>query len=96
MVGEADWLTGDARHDAPPQQKAAQQAQAVEFAQLYLCFVDDPRARELLTHWIEAIENRDVPPSASHAEFAYYEGRRAFVRGIQRQIAIAQKGTTSL
>lgn len=94
MSGEADWLSGDAREDASPKEKAVQQARAVDFAQLYLCFVRDPQARELLAHWVESVENRDVPPSASHQEYAYWEGRRAFIRGIQRQIALAQKGTS--
>lgn len=94
MSGEADWLSGDARSDVPPQLKAAQQAQAVEFAQLYQVFTQDPRARELLAHWVEAIENRDIPPHAAIQEYAYHEGRRQFVRGIQRQIALAQKGTS--
>lgn len=94
MAGEANWLMADAREDASPKEKLAQRAQAVEFAQLYLCFVNDPQARALLAHWVDAIENRDIPPHATVQEYAYHEGRRQFVRGIQRQIALAQKETT--
>lgn len=91
MSGEADWLSGDAREDASPKEKAARRAQAVEFAQLYKVFVDDPRGQALLAHWVEAVENRDVPPAASHQEFSYWESRRAFIRGIKRQVELAMK-----
>ncbi len=84
-----DWLTGDARNDVPVAQKEVQRAREVEFAQLYLCFVDDPRGRALLDHWTATIEDKDVPPSASHAEFAYHEAKRNFIRGIHRQIKLA-------
>lgn len=65
--------------------------QALEFASLYMVFVDDDRARRLLEHWVKAIEDKDVPPSASLQEYAHHEGRRAFVRGIQRQIEFSTK-----
>lgn len=67
----------------------ARQAKAREFAQLYHIFVDDERGVRLLAGWHQTLEDRATQPGASHAEYAYYEGQRAFVRGIQRQIGIA-------
>lgn len=69
----------------------AVEAAALEHASKYLVFETDPRAKALLASWVEGIEARDVPPGASHSEFAYWEGRRAFVRGIQREIAKAKR-----
>jgi hypothetical protein len=83
----ADWLFPQAE-----KQKAALEEKGLVWAQKYLVFKMDPRARELLAFWAAEIENRDLPPNASHAEYAYWEGRRAFVRGIQRQIVFAENG----
>ena len=71
-------------------QKAARDTKAFEFAQLYLVFDQHPLAKQLLAIWVKEIESRDIAPGASHAEYAYYEGRRAFIRGIQRQIELAK------
>lgn len=81
-----DWLDEDSQALSRAQQKAA----AVEFAQLYKVFEDDPRAAQLLKHWCDTIEQRDVPPSASLQEYAHFEGRRSFIRGIQRELKLAQ------
>lgn len=81
-----EWLDDEV---TPEKARKDQQAQALEFAKLYEVFVADPRAKKLLEHWVETIESRDVPADASHATYAFYEGRRQFVRGIQRQIQFA-------
>lgn len=86
-----DWLSGPDPRDAPlvnPQEKVREKQLA--FAQLFLVFEHDPRAAALLAHWIDAVESRDTAPNASHAEYAYWEGRRAFIRGIQRQVHFAK------
>lgn len=87
-----DWLTGDARNDVSDTQKKEQQDKAVEFAQLYLCFVDDPRARELLDHWDKTIRRRRIAVSSSIQEYAAHNAIRDFIEQIQQQIEIAQKG----
>jgi hypothetical protein len=88
-MGEG-WLDEDVRDQemipvTPEQRKAA-----IEFAQAYKVFADDERGRALLEHWVKTIEAHDVPPSASVQEYAFWEGRRQFVRGIQRQLALAK------
>lgn len=64
---------------------------AIEFAQRYLVFVQDGRGKALLEHWVKTIEQKDISPNATLQEYAYFEGRRAFVRGIQRQLELAQQ-----
>lgn len=66
-----------------------ERVKALNFAKLYEVFEQDPRGKALLAHWVESVEKRDIAPAASHAEYAYWEGRRAFIRGIQRQIEFA-------
>lgn len=83
------WLDGEDEQGVTAQ-RADVKAKAVEFAQLYRVFEDDPRAAALLKHWVDTIEQRDVPPSASLQEYAHFEGRRAFIRGIQRELRFAQ------
>lgn len=80
-----DFLFPNAARD-----KALRDTKAYEFAQLYLVFDQHPMAKKLLAHWVKAEEARDVAPSASHAEYAYWEGRRNFIRGIQRQVELAK------
>ena len=63
---------------------------AIEQARLYTVFEQDARARALLEHW-EKIAQRNIPPTASHAEFAYAEGQRVFVKGIRQQIEFARQ-----
>lgn len=67
-----------------------ERVRGLNFAKLYEVFVQDPRGQELLKHWVESVEKRDILPGSSHAEYAYWEGRRAFIRGIQRQIDFAR------
>lgn len=63
---------------------------ALDFAKLYLVFEQDPRARQIYAHWVKEIEQRDLTPTTTHSEFAYWESRRAFVRGIGRQLELAK------
>lgn len=83
-----DWLDTDDKEVSA--YRIAQKDLAVDFAQNYKVFEDDPRAVALLNHWVDTVEQRDVPPSASHQEYAHFEGRRSFIRGIQRQLKLAQ------
>lgn len=76
---------------APDAQRSKLKKEAIEFAQLYLVFAQDGRAKALLEHWEKTIEEKCVPPTASHAEFAYAEGRRVFVRGIRQQLELAKQ-----
>jgi hypothetical protein len=71
-------------------QTAERNTKAYEFAQRYLVFDQHPMAKQLLAHWVAEMEARDIAPSASHAEYAYWEGRRNFIRGIQRQVELAK------
>lgn len=79
-----DWMG-----EGQAQAKENDRVEALNFAKLYEVFEQDPRGKALLKHWVASIEQRDIPPAASHAEYAYWEGRRAFIRGIQRQIEFA-------
>jgi hypothetical protein len=82
-----DWLVDDGA--SATEARAASIRKGLGFAELYTVFDSGP-GKMLLEHWVKEIENRDLPPNASHAEYAYFEGRRAFVRGIQRQIKFAK------
>lgn len=88
-MSEIDW-TGDTE-TAVVEERSAMKTRALEFASLYMVFVDDGRARQLLEHWVKSIEDKDVSPAATLQEYAHHEGRRAFVRGIQRQIEFSTK-----
>ena len=83
---EVDWLEGD-----PAQQRAEQRVQAIAHAQLYLVFVDAPRGRELLESWEELIVNVKTPVESSIQKYAADEAVRDFIRGIRRQIKLAQE-----
>ena len=85
------WLDTDPRDAIDPAAAEAQRAAAVDFARLYdAAFVKNSAGAQILEHWVKTIEQRDVPPTASHAEYAHWESRRSFVRGIQRQIELAR------
>lgn len=79
-----DWLFPDASA-----RKAGTVIDALKFASLYLIF-DKGDGATLFAHWLKEIEKRDLAPNSSHAEYAYWEGRRAFIRGIQRQVELAK------
>lgn len=83
----ADWLFPHAAG-----QKAAQEEKGLAWAQKYLVFVQDPRARELLEHWTKTERRRSLPPNASAQEYAYYNARRDIFEGIHAEIEFAQNG----
>lgn len=83
----ADWL-----FPAAGQQKAAMEEKGLVFAQKYLVFVQDPRARELLDHWTKTARRQTLPPGASVQEYAYFNARREIFEAIHAQIEFAQNG----
>jgi hypothetical protein len=68
--------------------REAQRDKALDFAKLYLVFTEG-RGKQLLEFWTSTIEAVDTSADSSHAQYAYAEGRRAFIRGIKRQIELA-------
>lgn len=82
-----DWLFPKAA-----EQRAAQEEKGLAWAQRYLVFVQDPRARELLEHWTKTERRRSLPPNASAQEYAYYNARRDIFEGIHAEIEFAQNG----
>lgn len=87
MAEKEDWLFPDAE-----KQKAAQQEKGLVFAQKYLVFQQDPRARELLAHWATTVRKQMIAPNATAQEYAYYNARREFVEMIHAQLEFAQNG----
>lgn len=83
---ETDWLEGES-----DQIKEEQKVQALEVAQTYLVFADTPRAKYLLEFWEENLVNKQTPVDSSIQRYAADEAVRDFVRGIRRQIAMAQE-----
>lgn len=80
-----DWLDSDEEKIA----RAEQVAKAREFAQNYLVFEQDGRARALLEHWEQTLLGKRTPVNATIQEYAAAEAVRAFVAGIKHQIALA-------
>lgn len=65
------------------------------FSQKYLVFAGataDPRARELLEQWTQAVRRKVVPPAAGLGEHAAANGLREFIEGINAQVELAIKG----
>ena len=83
MAEKDDWL--NASQDAVREE---QRGKALDFAKLYLVFTEG-RGKQLLEYWTATIEAVDTPATSTHAEYAYAEGRRSFIRGIKRQIELA-------
>ncbi len=83
---KGDWLEGDIEGN-----KEQQRAKALEVAQLYLVFVDTPRARQLLEDWEKRLVDVQTPVESSIQRYAADESVRDFVRGIRRQIKLAQE-----
>ncbi len=83
---KVDWFEGDVK-----QSREEMRAKAVELAKLYDIFVDTPRGQELLKHWEKTILNLSTPVESSHQRYAAEEAVRDFVRGIKRQIKLAQE-----
>lgn len=68
--------------------REAQRDKALDFAKLYLVFTEG-RGKQLLEFWTSTIEAVDTPVDSTHAQYAFAEGRRSFIRGIKRQIELA-------
>jgi hypothetical protein len=83
----ADWL-----HPEREQQQAALQEKGLIFAQRYLVFKQDPRARELLAHWTATVRRQTIAVGASAQEYAYWNARREFIELIHAQIEFAENG----
>ena len=83
---ERDWLEGDAQ-EAQEKQKEL----AIELAQIYLVFTDTPRAKQVLEFWEATLVNKQTPTDSSLQVYAADEAVRDFVRGIRRQIKMAQE-----
>lgn len=81
----SDWMD----EDAAPLARDEQRVKAVQYAQNYLVFEQDPRARAILEHWTKTISRRRTPVAATVQEYAANEAARAFVDGIHDQIAFA-------
>ena len=83
-----DWLDSGGT-SVSPEQKAA----GLEVARMYHeCFVMSPAGSKLLQMWTERDFNEPVPVDASINRYAAVEARRAFIRGIHRQIPLAKTG----
>lgn len=82
---EHDWLEGDA-----DLQREDMRAKAVEFAKLYEVFVNTARGKELLEHWERTILEKSTPVESSLQRYVSDESVRDFIRGIRRQIQLAQ------
>lgn len=66
---------------------------ALIIAQKYLVFsgpTADPRARDLLQLWTNAIRRAAVPKDASAQEYAAANALREFVEGLHAQIELAR------
>jgi hypothetical protein len=85
-----DWLDGDVRDAEVVLVPEGQKAEALEFARLFLCFVDDARGRALLDHWEKTLRRRRIPVNAPHTEYAAVEAVRDFIESIHRYIEFAQ------
>ncbi len=83
---KGDWLEGSAEEN-----REEQRVKALEVAKLYEVFVDTPRAREILEFWETNIVDKRTPVDSSVQRYAADESVRDFVRGIRRQIKMAQE-----
>ena len=83
----ADWLFPQAE-----KQKADQEEKGLVFAQKYLVFKQDPRARDLLAHWTALARRQRIAASATVQEYAAHNAFREMVEGIHAQIEIAENG----
>lgn len=81
-----DWLDSDQEIIA----RNEQIAKGREFAQNYLVFVQDGRAKMLLEHWDKTLLGKRTPVNGSIQEYAAAEAIRAFIAGIHQQIELAQ------
>ena len=82
---EEDWLEGN-----PEQHREEMRSKSIEFAKLYEVFIDTAQGRELLKHWKKTILDASTPVESSIQRYAKDEGVREFIRGISRQLELAQ------
>lgn len=82
-----DWLFPHAAG-----QKTAQEEKGLVFAQKYLVFQQDPRARELLEYWSKIARRERIPTNASLGEYAARNAFREFIEGVHAQIEFANNG----
>lgn len=87
MAEKEDWLFPKAAEE-----KAAQEAKGLVFAQKYLVFKQEPRARDLLAHWTTLARRTPVARTASVQEYSAHNAFREFIEGIHAQIEIAENG----
>ncbi len=83
---DVDWLEGNVE-----QAKQEMRAKEIEFAKMYEVFVNTVRGRELLEYWEKTILDISTPTESSLQRYAKDEGVRDFIRGIRRQIRLAQE-----
>ena len=82
---EVDWLEGN-----PEQRREEMRSKSIEFAKLYKVFINTAQGRELLKHWRKTILDASTPVESSIQRYAKDEGVREFIRGIRRQLELAQ------
>ena len=82
---EVDWLEGN-----PELHREEMRSKSIEFAKLYEVFIDTAQGRELLKHWKKTILDASTPVESSIQRYAKDEGVREFIRGISRQLELAQ------
>ena len=83
---EPDWFEGNVEKE-----RGELRNKGLERARLYNVFVDTPRAVELLRHWEETLVEKQTPVESTLQRYAADEAVRDFVRGIKRQIKMAQE-----
>ncbi len=82
---------GDFDNDSPSRKEHLDKA--LLQARLYFdAFVTNPAGAELLKQWTERDFYEPVSVNAPHTQYAAVEARRAFIRGIHTQIALAKSG----
>jgi predicted oxidoreductase (fatty acid repression mutant protein) len=84
-----DWLDNDEEGAAT---RKALEAKHVEYAQNYLVFDTDARARAILAQWDSALLRKRTPVGASLQQYAAEEAVRAFVASVIEQVRIGREG----
>lgn len=72
--------------------KSELEQQGLVFAQKYLVFKQEPRARELLAYWTVIARRTRIAKAASAQEYAAHNAFRELVEGIHAQIEFAENG----
>jgi hypothetical protein len=82
-----DWLWPTAE-----QEKEKATENALVFAQKYLVFEQDPRARDLLAYWTGIARRKRIHANATVQEYAAHNAFREMIEGIHAQIEFAKNG----